>query len=337
MSKAYEGNYKSNIDEGKLLTAQHFKPQEDFDEEIYLKKYPDVAHAVAKGVFPNGRYHYLHFGMKEGRSGQILKVTNDTPLWKKYLEFAIYHKNAADTSEFEDLMKKIENKTSFHIARYCDGEWVFILQIKPHINDCITKNHHPREEVLAISEKLAKIVDSKPEYYIGIDSTTRAMYGLIADAKMQYKEKVSKIKNIVYGDLFNAATIRYGIKALLEPLQKRTVISVGPAYMESLGIAKVHISVLHNNCWREAEQIEKQLDVLIEENLNNQPVILYSCSMLAKLLVDINYHKYRDKITQMDIGSCIDPWCGVMSRPWHHLLAAHYHLKANPDLINYRK
>ncbi len=38
-----------------------------YDEAGYLRLYPDVAEAVAGGHMPNGRHHFAHFGMAEGR------------------------------------------------------------------------------------------------------------------------------------------------------------------------------------------------------------------------------------------------------------------------------
>ncbi|MGA7614822.1 MAG: radical SAM protein [Thermoanaerobaculia bacterium] len=40
---------------------------ETFDEEFYLRTYPDVAAAVASGALGSGRDHYLRFGKDEGR------------------------------------------------------------------------------------------------------------------------------------------------------------------------------------------------------------------------------------------------------------------------------
>lgn len=38
------------------------------DEAAYLAANPDVAKAVAEGKYPSGRYHYLHYGLREKRS-----------------------------------------------------------------------------------------------------------------------------------------------------------------------------------------------------------------------------------------------------------------------------
>ena len=39
----------------------------DFDEEWYLREYPDVASAVREGRGPSGRSHYISHGRNEGR------------------------------------------------------------------------------------------------------------------------------------------------------------------------------------------------------------------------------------------------------------------------------
>ena len=42
--------------------------EEDFDEKAYLKRNPDVAQCVARGMFPSGYDHYKNYGRHEGRS-----------------------------------------------------------------------------------------------------------------------------------------------------------------------------------------------------------------------------------------------------------------------------
>jgi hypothetical protein len=44
--------------------------EDNFDEEYYLLRYPDIADAVKKGAFRNGKHHYNLFGRFEGRVGQ---------------------------------------------------------------------------------------------------------------------------------------------------------------------------------------------------------------------------------------------------------------------------
>ena len=45
--------------------------QAAYDESFYLKQYPDVEKAIARGVFKTGREHFLQFGFLEGRCGSL--------------------------------------------------------------------------------------------------------------------------------------------------------------------------------------------------------------------------------------------------------------------------
>jgi len=301
----------------------------DFDETKYLKKYPEIAQAVANGYIPSGKWHYVRHGRAEGRTLDDTitpPVTNRSTLWQSMKKWAPFHEDIEDFSEFNRLVDRIKKNESFHVARYNDGEWVFMLQTEPYFSKYIRNHGHNQEEVIAISKKLLSIIEKQPEYYIGIDSTTRALRGTILTKRETFSELIKPLKNVIYGDIFNLATVRFGITALTEPLKDRTIITMGPDYMNKLGISKLHISVPSNNCWSQANKLEATLRGHIIGNLKNHPVILYSCSLLAKLLIDNCYHSFGDKITQLDIGSCIDPWCGLASRPWHRELAKHYNL-----------
>jgi len=298
---------------------------DEFDEEAYLRKYQDVAHAVKAGRMPSGEHHYLHHGKREGRFPGPDVVLDRCKLWLTYKKYAPFYEDIDDFDLFNELMDKIRNGDNFHIARYNDGEWVCMLRIAPHFSQLIRRHGHNPEEFTKISEVLLAIIDSVPQYYIGIDSNTRAERGLIVTEKLLYREKIEKIDKIIYGDIFNAATIRFGIGALFNPLKERYTISVGPAYMAQLG-ASAHAETPFKNCWAHATEIEAIVDSLIDKNITKNPVVVYSCSLLAKVLVDIFYNKYGNKISQLDIGSCIDPWCGINSRPWHIELINHYQL-----------
>jgi hypothetical protein len=46
----------------------------DFDEEWYLKTYPDIAEAVKEGRIESGRWHFLENGYFEGRLPAPVKI-----------------------------------------------------------------------------------------------------------------------------------------------------------------------------------------------------------------------------------------------------------------------
>ena len=45
-----------------------------FDEKWYISTYPDVAEAVARGVYKSGRQHFIEIGYFEGRCPQDFEV-----------------------------------------------------------------------------------------------------------------------------------------------------------------------------------------------------------------------------------------------------------------------
>lgn len=238
--------------------------------------------------------------------------------WDTLKYWAPFHPSLDDMTTFNHLMDLLQKKQSFHIARYNDGEWVWMLNIPPYYE--IYLRTYGGNKGDNISEKLLKIINSRPSYYIGVGSTTRAGKGSISSKKDEINTKLAKLEKLVYGDIFNTATIKLGIEALLHPLRERYVVTVGPEYMKKLNISDTHISVLPEYCWVEMDQIEKKLNTCLKGCLEQQPVILYACSLLAKYLIDVNYHLFENNITQLDLGSCIDPWCGRITRPWHHFL-----------------
>lgn len=252
--------------------------------------------------------------------------------WDIFKQYAPHNPHLADFKQFDYFVECLKSKQSFHIARYNDGEWIVALKIEPHYTYCVMTHMHNFQEVGDISQKMLTVIDSQPPYFIGIDSSTLALTGSILPAKDVFLEKIKPLK-VVYGEIFNAATVMFGIDVLVKPLLDRWVVTVGPDYMKRLKISENHITVPLHNCWNQAEEVQKQIDARLDCNLDQKPVVVYSCSLLAKWLVDVFYRQYGDNITQIDIGSCIDPWCGVVSRPWHNALLKTYglHNRLKPE------
>lgn len=237
--------------------------------------------------------------------------------WQEFQGHAQYHPSLTDLGEFNEIKQKLIDHESFHIARYNDGEWAFMLRIPPYWDKWMRENGHIEDEVIPITAKMLDIIHSDPPYYIGVDSTTRAMKGAMINAGEVLTPYIERIPNLVYGDLFNAATIMHGPDILLDAFKDRVVISVGPAHFKKLDFSRHHISVPSNNCWRVMDQVEDVIDRYIQSYIHRHPVVVYSCSFLAKILVDVFFHRYGEQTTQVDVGSCLDPWCGVQSRFWH--------------------
>jgi Phytanoyl-CoA dioxygenase (PhyH) len=59
---------------GQMDTSSNDRSEHDFDEAWYLAKYPDVAAAVAKGVWKSGFEHFDRIGRQRGRLGSARRA-----------------------------------------------------------------------------------------------------------------------------------------------------------------------------------------------------------------------------------------------------------------------
>jgi hypothetical protein len=56
-------------------------PENEFDEEFYLKQYPDVAAAVKRGGYKSGYQHYAEIGLSRGRLASTKQLTLRYPVF----------------------------------------------------------------------------------------------------------------------------------------------------------------------------------------------------------------------------------------------------------------
>jgi len=129
-----------------------------------------------------------------------------------------------------------------------------MLQTAPYYAQYMKRSKYSYPEVNAISQKLLAIIDSKPTYFIGIDSTTLAGVGTISPDYASFQKRISGL-NLVYGEIFNAATVMRGISALTAPLKDRRVLTVGPDYMKKLKWGEHHVTVPSRSCWSEEARV----------------------------------------------------------------------------------
>jgi len=76
-----------------------------------------------------------------------------------------------------------------------------------------------------------------------------------------------------------------------------------------------NIKTAEESVWKYNEELKEKIEKCISET--EDPVILYSSSFSAKILIDHFYNKYQESITQIDTGSLFDPYAGVISRSYH--------------------
>ena len=205
---------------------------------------------------------------------------------------------------YEDILYKLENDINFHFVRYGDGEWSIIL--KNNVYDHLLKKWG--DSLKPFSKILRDIVESKPQYYFGIQNL----------AYRNWREEIdilTKDMNLVKADIFHSRSQKNTIKDFFNILSNKNVILIGPEYLNKISEFKFihHIITPEYHVWNSLDKIEKEIEEFISTQ-NEKIVLIYSCSIASKILID----KFSDKkITQIDTGSLLDPYVGVNSRSYH--------------------
>ena len=169
--------------------------------------------------------------------------------------------------------------------------------------------------------RLLRIIQSKPEYIIGLQP--KAVRERTDEA---FKELISGV-DWINSDIIHNASIKNKeekqFDKLFEVLKRRDTILVSNVNLVEV-ISKFndhstsfrHIIIGEKDCWLEYEDILKAL----KKNITDDVVILYCASMASEVLIDDIYNEYGLKVTQIDIGSAFDPYCGKHTRTYHQHL-----------------
>lgn len=215
---------------------------------------------------------------------------------------------------YEKLIDLLKSDKPFSLVRICDGE-IYVMAFKKSVNGSISPEH-----VEHLSNSLQSLVDMTEEggnLLIGLQENT------IWNAKMHitdYTNHLSgQIKNKIPASLMSWTTVARNFQNIVAEINKseRPLILVGPAHLKNLKLFKEYeiITVPSVKCWEHEINIQEKLSDLISQKKN--PIVLYSASILTKNLILKNYLLFGDDMIQLDLGSNLDPYCGVNSRPWH--------------------
>lgn len=95
----------------------------------------------------------------------------------------------------------------------------------------------------------------------------------------------------------------------------RRVIVVGPAHMVRLDLldVAVHIPVPKGTAWKLADDLTDEVCSAVGDR-GDDPLVLIAAGMGANLIIHRAWPRLRGRATLLDIGSTLDPFCGVYSR-----------------------
>ena len=209
-----------------------------------------------------------------------------------------------DKVSYSDFYNWISNGKCFSFARYNDGEWGLILKKEPHYSTMYRKwrDSSPSFEHYGII--LKEIISNPIRYYIGISPWVLKEWG-------------SEILNNINDEMVINSHILHDLSKknlidFLNLLKTKNTILVGPEYLNELNFFKNHIITREQYVWEDIENIENKIRNIVTDDC----IIVYSASIASNIMIDNLFKDYK-KITQIDIGSTLDPYCGIASRSGH--------------------
>lgn len=208
----------------------------------------------------------------------------------------------ADT--YREIIDNLKSHKAFKFSRFGDGEWNCILGKQGQ--NCDGHKYFPE-----LGAALRRVVLSEPKYIVGMQPLSMSY-----ERSEQIKEFCNGLKiNWVNADVLHNASIDGRLGDFINAISGRYIILVGPVHLNRFFSHSVHLVTLPQNCWLEYENIRQQIEFHID-GVDNA-VVLLAASMMSEVLIDdFADHPH----TFVDIGSVLDPYCGVKSRRYHHKL-----------------
>lgn len=215
---------------------------------------------------------------------------------------------------YQQLLNKIKSKENFTFSRFGDGEVNCIMGDYGNPTNC-----DGHQYFRAMGMALYKVIKSKPMYYMGLQPLVQRLRGEDED----FKELIEGV-NWIDSDIIHNASIKHGLNDLFEALKERNIILIGneDLYEMALKIGGsmvdpvMHIIISKVDAWNEFDQTIKRLREIIRKD----DVVLYCAGMMSGVMMDQIYSQVGNNVTQIDIGSAFDPYCGIKSRSYHHKL-----------------
>lgn len=205
---------------------------------------------------------------------------------------------------------KLRNEERFSFVRYGNGEWDCILDLFYRTRS--GSQRFTPDLRAALIESLT--TPHAGDYYTALQSVgflTRV--GILSQAEAWLAEQ--RLSPSWYdGEVFTKASMKGQLRPLIEALENKRVVVVGPKWLMKLPFASVFVPVTSHDCWAQARKIEAQLSEL------RNVVVAFSAGPTAKVLIHrlapvIGGHSWL-----IDFGSVWDPYCGVRSRRYHQRL-----------------
>ena len=210
---------------------------------------------------------------------------------------------------YKQIIDSLIKERNFSFSRWGDGEINAILG-SPQPHNC-DKHQYFKD----MGMRLLKVIKSKPEYIMGLQNLVQRTRKDDPD----FQELIEGI-DWVDSDVLHRQSIKHGLKDLFQALQTRNIILVANENLQEVASMMyspdtyplMHIIISPVDSWLEYDDVLKRVLNIVHDD----DVILYASGMMTEVLIDDVYNIYQGDVTQIDVGSLFDPYCGIKSRSY---------------------
>lgn len=210
------------------------------------------------------------------------------------------------TISIEDLAKIAKERIPYAFARYGDGEWISLLELRPANKGNCDQHKYFRDMGTAIRTTLVE----RPTYCLGIQRLATDVYG----EKIHLFLDQHKLFDLdwVYSDVLHKSSIKGTFHTLARECTK--AIWIGPAHLRPVAMALQCHTFIESKLPNAWDDYQVLLD-RAKEVIRPGSLVLLSCGMPAKVLINA-LQKYQPAATILDLGAVWDPYAGVKSRKY---------------------
>ena len=211
-----------------------------------------------------------------------------------------------DNLTFDDICRKLTERDNFSFQRVGDGEWHAILG-----DSGMNCDNHPYYHEMSLALAMTLLQDQA--CYMGMQPFALKRLGArihewIADNGCDIKW--------CDADIIHDASTDGRLGELHDALRGRKIILVGPNHLRQIAqkMQAVYVNCPDKYpCWKAWTTMYTDMS----EQLEKDTVVLYCAGMPSGVMIDKACREYGNTITQLDLGSALDPYAGRLSRRYH--------------------
>lgn len=207
----------------------------------------------------------------------------------------------------EEVIAGISGGEPLVFSRWGDGEWSAILGHG-------SQNCDGQSYTEDLRETLRGVLRQRPRYRLGIQSLALRRFGEEIEAWLA--SNGLRFEWVDSG-VFHGASISDRLTPLIEALERRSVVLVGPQRLAGLPFSvAAHVVVPDRDAYSALGRLYAECSAAMHE-LGAEPVVAVSAGMGAKVLIHWLSREFSDR-TILDFGSVWEPYVGVANRTYHH-------------------